>query len=350
MIPGQPSTGRRRTAITVLASMLASAVLIAALVSKWGELKAGITGAPLLIVIVATLLQILALVSRSEAWHVSVRASGGTVSRRRLYRASSMGCVGNLLNSQLGAAARIATLRRSAPAECPKVPSLVAAELPILVVEAALAAATSFTLIGPLGLPWWLPLAALAVVGAICVAVRGVAVNRARWLRTGLSVMGTARGRSLLVAFVLVAIFSQIARNWLMLHAVGMDVSIFDAVAVLIAVVTLGQLPFGLSVGAAASVLILGPHGVGAAAAAGVLLTATGTVGGLCFAAWAGADVLGEKRLRTLAARLRPPLATPWAKLAALPSQQRSLVERAYFGGLSHLQIVRTLNVAPAAA
>jgi hypothetical protein len=55
--------------------------------------------------------------------------------------------------------------------------------------------------------------------------------------------------------------------------------------------VTLSQLPVGPSVGAAAAVLILGNDGV-AAAAAGVLMTVTGTVGGLCFAAWAGADRL----------------------------------------------------------
>jgi len=56
--------------------------------------------------------------------------------------------------------------------------------------------------------------------------------------------------------------------------------------------VTLGQLPVGPGVGAAAAVLILGRDGVAAAAAAGVLLTVTGTVGGLCFAGWAGADRL----------------------------------------------------------
>ena len=44
---------------------------------------------------------------------------------------------------------------------------------------------------------------------------------------------------------------------------------------------TLGQLPVGPSVGAAAAVLILGSDGVAAAAAAGVLMTVTGTVGGL---------------------------------------------------------------------
>ena len=100
------------------------------------------------------------------------------------------------------------------------------------------------------------------------------------------------RGGSRVVGFVLVAVFAQIFRNWLLLHAVGVDASLFDATAVLIAVVTLGQLPVGPTVGAAAAVLILGREGVAAAAAAGLLLTVTGTLGGLCFAAWAGADKL----------------------------------------------------------
>ena len=56
-----------------------------------------------------------------------------------------------------------------------------------------------------------------------------------------------------------------------LLHAVGVDASFFDAIAVLIALVALAQLPVGSSVGAAAAVLILGSDGVAAAAAAGVL-------------------------------------------------------------------------------
>jgi hypothetical protein len=77
-----------------------------------------------------------------------------------------------------------------------------------------------------------------------------------------------------------------------LLHAVGVDASFFDAIAVLIAVVTLGQLPVGPAVGAAAAVLILGSGGVAASAAAGVLMTATGTAGALVFIFWAGADRL----------------------------------------------------------
>jgi hypothetical protein len=86
------------------------------------------------------------------------------------------------------------------------------------------------------------------------------------------------------------------------LSALGVHASLFDAVAVLIAMVVLSQLPVGPSVGAASVVAILGSGGVALAAAAGVLLTATGTVGALAFATWAGADRLFHWR----ATRARP--------------------------------------------
>jgi uncharacterized membrane protein YbhN (UPF0104 family) len=347
---------RRRNLLTFMLSVAASLTLVAVLVGRWGELEAGITGAPGLVVLAAVGLQVVALVSRSEAWLVCVRASGGTIGRRRLYRASSVGCVGNLMNGQLGAAARIAALRRFAPRETPGVAALVTAELPILIVEAMLAAVFSFTLVGPLGLPWWFPLVCVAAVLAVGVGLRGLASARGRWLAQGLAVTGSLQGRKRVVGFVLVAVAAQIARNWLMLHAVGVDASLFDSIAVLIAVVSLGTLPFGLSVGAAASVLILGPEGVAAAAAAGVLLTATGTVGGLSFAAWAALDLaltrprvkLAMRRLGSRLPRLRPAAAAPWTALAALPAHRRRLIELAYFGGLSHIQITRTLGLAPA--
>jgi hypothetical protein len=101
-----------------------------------------------------------------------------------------------------------------------------------------------------------------------------------------------------MIAFTLLAVTAQIARNWLMLHAVGVNVSVFGAMAVLIAMFTLGQLPIGPSIGPAAAVLILGTHGVAVTAAAGVLLAVTGTFGSLCYAAWAITDRIVAGRLR----------------------------------------------------
>ena len=86
------------------------------------------------------------------------------------------------------------------------------------------------------------------------------------------------RGRGRLIALVVLGILAQIARNWLVLHAVGVNTSILNAIAVLIVSVSLSPLPFGAGVGATATVLILGSHGLADTAAAGVLLTVTGTV------------------------------------------------------------------------
>ena len=94
----------------------------------------------------------------------SIEAAGGEVSRRVLFRASSVQVVGSVFNGHLGVAARIAALRRSSPDVSPQVPTLIAAEFPILAVEAVLAAAASFTLIGPLNIPWWVPIIAIAVI------------------------------------------------------------------------------------------------------------------------------------------------------------------------------------------
>jgi uncharacterized membrane protein YbhN (UPF0104 family) len=156
----------------------------------------------------------------------------------------------------------------------------------------SLAALTSFTLLGPLGLPWW---SAVLCVAAAVGAVAGLSVlsrRRTAGLWSGLAILRSLDGRSRIIALILIAVFAQIARNWLALHAIGVDASLFDAIAVLIALVTLSQLPLGPSVGAVAVVLILGSNGVALSAAAGVLLSATGLAGTLCFGGWALADRL----------------------------------------------------------
>ena len=298
---------RRRIAITVVGSLTTAAILAFLLAGRRHQFAAALSDAAAWVLAVTVLAQIVALLARSEAWHLTIRAAGGTVDRRVLYRASSVQVLGGVLNGQLGVAARIAALRHSSPEVSPQVPTLVAAEFPIIAVEATLAALTSFTLVGPLGVPWWLPLIALAAVGTASAGLRHLALRKGRELWKGLAVLRSLGQGSRVVGLVLVAVFAQIFRNWLLLHAVGVNASFFDAIAVLIALSTLAQLPVGPSVGAAAAVLILGSDGVAAAAAAGVLLTVTGTVGGLCFAGWAGADQLWSLSRRAALRRAKAP-------------------------------------------
>jgi hypothetical protein len=299
---------RHRRPVTVLVVCLVTAALAVALAGKEDEFGTALGSASALVLLAAVALQIVALLARTEAWRVCVAEAGGTAERRRLYRASSMGFVGSLVNAQLGVAARIAALRRSAPAESPRVAPLIGAELPIMAIEAALGALASLTLVAPLGLPWWSPLIAIAVMLLVSAGLRSLALRSSRGVLRGLAVLKNNDRHAEIVGFVLVAVFAQIARNWILLVAVGLDdVSVFDATAVLIAQITLSQLPLGPTTGAAATVLILGPHGVAAVAAAGVLLTATGTAGGLAFAGWAFGDriwcALRARALRKRTAR-----------------------------------------------
>jgi len=281
-----------RRVVAVVLPVVALGAVAAVVASRRDVLAHALASAPVWLLVAAVALQLIALLSRSEAWHRCVEAAGSTVPRRGVFRASGIGGLGSIVNGQVGLAARVATLRRSAPSQCPRVGALLAAELPILTVEASLAALTSFTLLGPLGLPWWTAVLCVGVSLALTAGLSIVARRRTTGLWSGLAILRSLDGRRRVVGLVLIAVAAQIARNWLALHAIGVDASVLDAVAVLIALVTLSQLPLGPSVGAVAAVLILGSNGVALAAAVGILLSATGLIGTLCFGGWALADRL----------------------------------------------------------
>jgi uncharacterized membrane protein YbhN (UPF0104 family) len=283
---------RHQKAILIVGSLVTAGIILALLWGRRDEFATAISDVPAHVLVATSLLQVLGLVGRSESWHQAVRAAGARVSRRVLFRASAMQVLGSIINGQLGVAMRIAALRRSSPEVTPKIPTLIAAEFPIVAVELMFAAVASFTLVGPLGIPWWTPIAAFGAALGIGWGMRHLSHRPGRDLWAGLTVLRHPRGASLLTAALLVAILCQVLRNWMLLHAVGVDASFWDAVAVLIAVATLAQLPTGPAAGAAAAVLILGSEGFAATAAAGVLMTVTGTIGGLLFAAWSGGDRL----------------------------------------------------------
>ena len=304
----RPSWFRRRVMLSVLGAVVVACLLGFVLDGRRAQFTAALRSAPISLLALALLLQILALLARSEAWNICVRAAGGTVARRLLFRAAGVGYLASVLNGSFGMAARIASLRRVAPETSPNVPALVAAEVPIISVEVALAAIFSFTLVAPLGIPWWLPAIAIGIMAAAVAALRMVSERHRTGLWAGLAVVRN-RVRARMIAFVLLAVCAQIARNWLMLHAIGVNVSVFDAMALLIGMFSLGQLPLGPSIGPAAAVLILGANGVAATAAAGVMLTVTGTVGSLCYATWAVADRIVAGRLSTSPELAVPPAA-----------------------------------------
>lgn len=291
-----PSSWLRRhsTAVSIVFGVTVTAALVAGLYGKRDDFVSSLDAASAGVLAAAVAMQVIWLIARSEAWHVCVDAAGGDCGRRPLYRAAAVGYLGNLLNSSFGLAVRIAELRRTSPDLAPKAGVLVAAEMPIIVIEIALAALCSFTLVGPLGVPWWAPLVALALGVGVVAGLSRLAHRKREGFWNGLAVLRGLRHRNTIIALTIFAVSAQVFRNWLVLRGVGVDVSVFDSMALLIATAALGLLPIGPGLGVATTVLILGSNGVAATAAAGALLTATGAVGALLFASWALAD-----RLRT---------------------------------------------------
>jgi hypothetical protein len=287
---------RHPTAVSLAGGTVVAIALAIGLAGHGHEFVVALGSAPFWVLGAAVALHLLWLLARSEAWAVCIDAAGGSVSRKRLYHASSLGYLGNIFNGQFGLAVRIAALRRTAPTECPKASILLAAELPIVVIEAALAAICSFTLVGPLGVPWWVPLVCFAFMAAVLAGMQRVARHRREGFWTGIAVLRGMRGRSRIIALVCVAVVLQIARNWLLLNWCGVHASVFDSTALLIALAVVGLFPVGPSLGAASAVLILGSGGAAAAAAAGTLLTVTAAAAALCFASWALVDRLWLQR------------------------------------------------------
>jgi uncharacterized membrane protein YbhN (UPF0104 family) len=83
---------RRRGLITVVGSLATAAVLAWALSGRRQEFADALSAAGWWVLVATVLLQIGALVSRSEAWHLTIPAAGGTVARRVLYRGRACRC------------------------------------------------------------------------------------------------------------------------------------------------------------------------------------------------------------------------------------------------------------------
>ena len=308
---------RRRITISVGGALVVGALLAYVLAGRGAQFSAALRTAPITLIALSVLLQIGALVARTEAWTICVQAAGGTASRRLLFRSAAAGCIASIVNGSVGMAVRVAAVRRAAPHATPRASALVAAEVPIITVELALVAIFSFTLVAPLGVPLWVPALIIAVMAGLVTGLCRVSDRHRTGLGAGLAVL-RMKSRGRLITFALLAVCAQVLRNWLMLHAIGVHVSIFDSMALLIVMFTVGQLPIGPSTGPAATVLILGAHGIAVTAAAGVLVTLTGIVGSLIFAAWAIFDRFIPRRhtpiaLPAVAPLPPPPVALPQA-------------------------------------
>jgi hypothetical protein len=153
-------------------------------------------------------------VARSEAWRLSLAALAGTPpSRAAIHSANAGAFVAGALEAHAAMPARVALLRRLAPHQLPHPTHLAVADVPILLLEAAGAAA----LLGVTG-AWWAPPGALAAL----LAARLAAGRRAT---SGLAILADVRRRAALAVLVGCIVGCGLARVWLVLAVAHLDAS-----------------------------------------------------------------------------------------------------------------------------
>lgn len=195
-----------------------------------GQFSTALRSAPIALLLLAMLLQILALLARSGVWNICLRAAGGTVTRRLLFRAAGAGYLASLVNGSVGMAARVRFPAPRRPRERSSCAGSADSGGSDRYRRSCAAAIFSFTLIAPLGAPRWVPVSTVAVMAGAVAGLRRVSKRHRTGLWARLAVVRN-KGRGRVIAFTILAVCAQGARNWLMLHTIGVNVSVFDAMA-----------------------------------------------------------------------------------------------------------------------
>ena len=84
---------RHRVIATVLVTLAVFAVVGIVLAGRRGQFSTALLTAPIWLLLLAALLHIASLITRSEAWNFCMRAADGSTPRRVVFRAAGIGAL-----------------------------------------------------------------------------------------------------------------------------------------------------------------------------------------------------------------------------------------------------------------
>ena len=295
-------SGRGRLALTVTATVGATAAVIALVASHATEVGEALALATFEQVAALVLLHLVALVLRAEAWGLCLSGAGAPVERRRLHATSSVRFLADTtVPTYIGAWVRIAILRKLGGDKAPTIGQMITADGTLLLVEVFITVGLLAACCALAGLSWYWPLLFAAVGGAALLAV--IALRRrfegSAWVRA-FDVLSHSRHRAVLTVMLVVVLTIQPVRFWIALQAVGLDANALESLLTFVWTSAINALPVGpgpASVGATVSVF--GREGVGAAAASGLVLAASAFVAAGVYSIWGGLALARERRERS---------------------------------------------------
>jgi len=290
--------------LTGLIALATCALLAVFAAPRAGDIVHDVTHIQPWVFAVTLVLGLTSLILRGEAWRTCLYACNSKHSpRKRLHAANSFGMLGGSVNPYVGPAMRIGLLRRLDGENSPRPGQMLAAEMPILLVEVGIAVLLFTAVVGAAGLPWWLPV----VIGAVVLLLAGgLWLLRQRLVdhatAQGLNVLISPRHRKQMLIILAVAIILQVARTWIFLDAVHLHPAFWQVVMTFCATGVLGILPLGPTASSGATFAVFGTVST-TTAAAGVIMATMAFATALVYAAWGVSVVAHHLLSHRLAAR-----------------------------------------------
>jgi hypothetical protein len=289
----------------------ALALLVVLMGSRADDAGAALTNIPVLSLLLLVGAGVIPMLLRAEAFRVSLRAGGAHARRGDVHTASGLTFCAAEVNHYAARLVRAGSLKRLG---CRNVTlwQLLAAEIPVLLVEAFIMAVVVSVAVLFLGWPWWIML----IIPAVALAVAGVIrFVHGRWGHTaigrGLSALTCPRLTGKLVLIGLLVLAVQIVRTYLAMRAVGIELGVDEAALAFVCVAGLGTLPLGPSAAPTVSLALFSSgSGTVAAAAGGLALTATAAIAAVVYALIA-LLLFGALKLWTRMRPVTPNLGTP---------------------------------------
>jgi hypothetical protein len=224
---------------------------------------------------------------RAEAFRISLHARGSCTTRPDVHAASGLTFCAAEVNHYAARAVRAGVLRKLGCGGA-QILHLLAAEIPVLLMEGAVMAVILCVAAALLGWAWWL-------VAALCSAslciFAGVQFVQRRWpdssIGAGLSALRSPRLTAKLCAIAVCVLLVQILRTYVAMRAVGIHLDVQQAALAFVCVAGLGTLPLGPSAAPSVSLAFFASaNGMAVAAAGGLVLTMSAALAAVGYASF----------------------------------------------------------------
>lgn len=273
--------------------------LIYFIANNFSEIKDPLLDVSFVGTVLIIILSIIPVLLRAECWNESCVAAGSKAPKSVFYSAAATSYVVQAFVSYLGVAVRISMVRKIAPELAPKIPTLLASEAPVIVLEAVTFLPIFCFVIIWTGAQLWIAALAIVLVVALLYFIRYISrrLTRHGWTDGLKALQRNHHLYKIVLLIVSIIVFSTI-RTWLCLDLVGVEASIPQAILAMGIMAILGLANFGVAAAPSAMVVVFGSNGVATATAVGLLSAAAGILGALIVAIVTSVWAIHEHRKR----------------------------------------------------